>query len=69
MAASRRDDMARSGSGDPQDPSSVECIADQTESNGEDLTNILSGIPGAWEHAQGSIIQANRGETVPLPEL
>jgi len=33
------------------------------------ITEILDGIPGAWERAQGSIEQARRGDTVPLSEL
>lgn len=33
------------------------------------LTEILDGIPGAWERAQVSIEQAKRGETVPLSEF
>lgn len=33
------------------------------------LTEILDGIPGAWERAQVSIEQARRCETVPLSEL
>ena len=37
--------------------------------DGARLTEILDGIPGAWERAQVSIKQARRGETVPLPEL
>lgn len=37
--------------------------------DGARLTEILDGIPGAWERAQISIEQVRRGETVPLSEL
>ena len=33
------------------------------------ITEILDGIPGAWERAQVAIEQARAGETVPLSEL
>lgn len=42
---------------------------DEAEADGACLTEILDGIPGAWERAQVSIEQARRGETVPLSEL
>lgn len=64
MAASQRNDRASSRSGGAQDRA-----ADQTLSDGEDLTNILNGIPGAWERVRESIMQAKRGKTVPLPKL
>lgn len=42
---------------------------DEADPGGTRLTEILDGIPGAWERAQVSIEQAKRGETVPLSEL
>jgi hypothetical protein len=42
---------------------------DEADSDGARFTEILDGIPGAWERAQVSIEQARRGETVPLSEL
>jgi hypothetical protein len=42
---------------------------DEAGPDGARLTEILDGIPGAWERAQVSIEQARRGETVPLSEL
>lgn len=42
---------------------------DEADPDGARLTEILDGIPGAWERAQVSIEQARRGETVPLSEL
>lgn len=33
------------------------------------VTEILDGIPGAYERAQESIRQAGRGETIPLSDL
>jgi len=42
---------------------------DEAEPDGARLTEILNGIPGAWERAQVSIEQARRGETVPLSDL
>jgi hypothetical protein len=69
MAASRRDDQASSGSAGGQDSSPVERATGQTQSDGDDFTHILNGIPGAWERAQESIMQAKCGKTVLLPEL
>jgi len=42
---------------------------DEADPDASRITEILDGIPGAWERAQGSIEQARRGETVPLSEL
>jgi hypothetical protein len=42
---------------------------DEADPDGTRLTELLDGIPGAWERAQVSIEQARRGETVPLSEL
>lgn len=42
---------------------------DEADPDGACLTEILDGIPGAWERAQVSIEQARRGEAVPLSEL
>lgn len=33
------------------------------------LSEILDGIPGAWERVRVSIEQARRGDTLPLSEL
>lgn len=42
---------------------------DEADPDASRITEILDGIPGAWERAQVSIEQARRGETVPLSEL
>lgn len=42
---------------------------DEADPDASRITEILDGIPGAWERAQESIGQARRGETVPLSEL
>lgn len=42
---------------------------DDADRNAERITEILDGIPGAWERAQESIQQARHGETIPLSEL
>jgi plasmid maintenance system antidote protein VapI len=42
---------------------------DEADPEASRITEILDGIPGAWERAQESIEQARRGETVPLSEL
>jgi hypothetical protein len=42
---------------------------DEADPGATRITEILDGIPGAWERAQESIEQARRGETVPLSEL
>lgn len=42
---------------------------DEADPDASRITEILDGIPGAWERAQQSIEQARRGETVPLSEL
>jgi hypothetical protein len=42
---------------------------DEADPDASRITEILDGIPGAWERAQESIEQARRGETVPLSEL
>lgn len=42
---------------------------DEANPDAARITEILDGIPGAWERAQESIEQARRGETVPLSEL
>lgn len=33
------------------------------------ITEILDGIPGAWERTQEGLAQAMRGEGTPLDEL
>ena len=42
---------------------------DEADPDASRITEILDGIPGAWERAQVSIEQARRGEMVPLSEL
>ena len=42
---------------------------DEADPDATRITEVLDGIPGAWERAQASIEQARRGETVPLSEL
>lgn len=42
---------------------------DEADPDASRITEILDGIPGAWERAQASIEQARGGETVPLSEL
>ncbi|HEX6601658.1 MAG TPA: hypothetical protein VF030_03370 [Solirubrobacterales bacterium] len=42
---------------------------DEADPDASRITEILDGIPGAWERAQESIEQARRGDTVPLSEL
>jgi hypothetical protein len=42
---------------------------DEADPDASRITEILDGIPGAWERTQESIEQARRGETVPLSEL
>src|SRR4051794_35835734 len=42
---------------------------DEADPDASRITEILDGIPGAWERAQESIEQARRGATVPLSEL
>jgi hypothetical protein len=42
---------------------------DEADPEAARITEILDGIPGAWERAQQSIEQARRGDTVPLSEL
>lgn len=42
---------------------------DEADPESSRITEILDGIPGAWERAQQSIEQARRSETVPLSEL
>lgn len=42
---------------------------DEADPDASRITDILDGIPGAWERTQESIEQARSGETVPLSEL
>ncbi len=42
---------------------------DEADPDAARITEILDGIPGAWERAQESMEQAKRGETVPLSKL
>lgn len=39
------------------------------EIDGARMTEILDGIPGAWERTQEGLEQARRGEGVPLNDL
>ena len=42
---------------------------DDFEVDAARMTEILDGIPGAWERTQEGLEQARRGEGVPLDEL
>ncbi len=42
---------------------------DEADPDATRITEILDGIPGAWERAQRSLEQARGGETFPLSEL
>lgn len=42
---------------------------DETDPDAARITEILDGIPGAWERAQEGLAQAARGEGMPLDEL
>ena len=42
---------------------------DEADPDASRITEILDGIPGAWEQAQASVEQDRRGETVPLSGL
>jgi hypothetical protein len=42
---------------------------DEADPDASRITEILEGIPEAWERAQVSLEQARRGETVPFSEL
>jgi len=42
---------------------------DEADPDASRITEILDGIPAAWERAQVSIEEARRGDTVPLSEL
>jgi hypothetical protein len=42
---------------------------DDFELDGTRMTEILDGIPGAWERTQEGLEQARRGEGVPLDDL
>lgn len=37
--------------------------------DGDQISEILDGIPGSRERARQSLAQARRGETIPLDEL
>jgi len=47
----------------------ISSALDKADPDASRITEIIDGIPGAWERAQESIEQARRGETVPLSEL
>lgn len=42
---------------------------DEVDPDAARITEILDGIPGAWERAQEGLVQAARGEGTPLDEL
>jgi hypothetical protein len=42
---------------------------DEFEMDGGRITEILDGIPGAWERTQEGLEQARRGEGVALDDL
>jgi len=42
---------------------------DEADPDAARITEILEGIPGAWERAQEGLAQAARGEGTPLDEL
>lgn len=42
---------------------------DEADPDANRITEILDGIPGAWERAQEGLAQAARGEGTPLDEL
>jgi hypothetical protein len=42
---------------------------DEADPDAVRITEVLDGIPGAWERTRQSLEQARRGETVPLSEL
>jgi predicted transcriptional regulator len=42
---------------------------DEVDPDAARVTEILDGIPGAWERAQEGLAQAARGEGTPLDEL
>ncbi|MBK5232212.1 MAG: hypothetical protein JJE13_04435 [Thermoleophilia bacterium] len=42
---------------------------DEADPDAGQITDLLDGIPGAWERAQRSLKQAKRGETVPPSDL
>jgi len=50
-------------------PDHARKLASRTERDASRITEILDGIPGAWERAQASIERARRGETVPQSDL
>jgi hypothetical protein len=42
---------------------------DDADPDAARITEILEGIPGAWERTQEGLVQAARGEGTPLDEL
>jgi predicted transcriptional regulator len=42
---------------------------DEADPDASRITEILDGIPGAWERTQEGLAQARRGEGIPLDEL
>jgi hypothetical protein len=42
---------------------------DDVDPDASRITEILDGIPGAWERTQEGLAQARRGEGIPLDKL
>lgn len=42
---------------------------DEADPDATRITEVLDGVPGAWERTQRSLEQARRGETIPLSDL
>jgi len=42
---------------------------DDADPDASRITEILNGIPGAWERTREGLAQAKRGEGIPLDEL
>jgi hypothetical protein len=42
---------------------------DDADPDATRITEILDGIPGAWERTQEGLAQAKRGKGIPLDEL
>jgi hypothetical protein len=46
-----------------------DCRSSDDDLKAVEITEILDGIPGAWERAQESIEQGRHGDTVSLSDL
>jgi hypothetical protein len=58
------DDLSEDGAVDV-----LEMLSGSRALSGEELTQILDGIPGAFESAQRGLQQAREGKTTSLDEL